>query len=190
MHDLLHEAKGASDTLQSPKLNFLEAADLIESLIEELETYRSEQKSIDYFENSLLMAKENDLSCCSNRSARQSTVPDNLDDFVILTSIGKRDVISGSSDMKRVVLYPTLDVFLNELRRRFSEQSLEIFRSLSGLDPASNKFLYFEKILPLARHCNLNLEDIEMETRQARRMLEKKGETFETIDEFAEFLNL
>ena len=31
MHDLLLEAKGASDTLQSPKLNFLEAADLIES---------------------------------------------------------------------------------------------------------------------------------------------------------------
>ena len=83
--------------------------------------------------------------------------------------------------MKRVVLYPTLDVFLNELRRRFSEQSLEIFRSLSGLDPASNKFLDFEKILPLARHYNLILEDIEMETRQARRMLEKKGETFETM---------
>ena len=41
MHDLLLEAKGASDTLQSPELNFLEAADLIESLIEELETYRS-----------------------------------------------------------------------------------------------------------------------------------------------------
>jgi hypothetical protein len=48
MHDLLLEAKGASDTLQSPELNFLEAADLIESLIEELETYRSEQKSVDY----------------------------------------------------------------------------------------------------------------------------------------------
>ena len=79
MHDLLHEVKGASDTLQSPKLNFLEAAYLIESLIEELETY---QKSIDYFENSLLMAKENNLSCCSNQSAPLSTVPDNLDDFV------------------------------------------------------------------------------------------------------------
>ena len=104
-------------------------------------------------------------------------------------SIGKRDVISGLSDMKRVVLYPTLDAFLNVLQRRFSEQSREIFRSLSGLDPTSNKFLDFEKILRLARYYNLNLEDIEMETTQARRMLEKKGEIFETIDEFAEFLN-
>jgi hypothetical protein len=46
---------------QSPELNFLEAADLIESRIEELETYRSEQKSVDYFENSLDLAKENNL---------------------------------------------------------------------------------------------------------------------------------
>ncbi len=44
--------------LQSPKLNFLEAADLIESLIEELETYRSEQKSVDYFKKSLAFAKK------------------------------------------------------------------------------------------------------------------------------------
>jgi hypothetical protein len=116
-------------------------------------------------------------------------VPSNLDNFVILTSIGKRDTISGSSDMKKVVLYPTIDVFLSELRRRFSEQNLEIFRSLSGLDPTSNKFLDFDRISPLARHYNLNLEDIQMETKQAKRMLEKKGKVFETIDEFAEFLN-
>ena len=79
--------------------------------------------------------------------------------------------------------------FLSELRRRFSEQNLEIFRSLSGLDPTSNKFLDFDRISPLARHYNLNLEDIQMETKQAKRMLEKKGKVFETIDEFAEFLN-
>ena len=166
MHDLLLEAKGASDTLQSPELNFLEAADLIESLIEELETYRSEQKSVDYFENSLDIAKENNLSCCMNQSVRQSTVPSNLDTFVILTSIGKHDTI-----------YPTIDVFLSELRRRFSEQNLEIFQSLSGLDPTSNKFLDFDRISPLARHYNLNLEDIQMETKQAKRMLEKKGKS-------------
>jgi hypothetical protein len=100
-----------------------------------------------------------------------------LDNFVILTSIGKHDTISGSPDMKKVVLYPTIDVFLSELRRRFSEQNLEIFQSLSGLDPTSNKFLDFDRILPLARHYNLNLEHIQMETKQAKRMLEKKGKS-------------
>ena len=60
----------ASDMLQNSELNFLEATDLFESLIEELETYQSDQISIDYFENSLDTAKENNISCCSNISVR------------------------------------------------------------------------------------------------------------------------
>ena len=70
-----------------------------------------------------------------------------------------------------------------------ANKNLEIFRSLSGLDETSNKFLDFDRISPLARHYNLNLEDIQTETKQAKRMLEKKGKLCETIDEFAKFLN-
>lgn len=186
MYDVLLEAKGASDELQSPKLD--KAADFIEALIEELETYRSEQKSADYFENSLDIATENDLNCCLNRSARQRKTSGNLENFVVLTSLGKRDTISGSSDMKRAVLYPTIDVFLNELKRRFCQENLEIFRSLSALDPISNEFLDFDRISPLAKHYKLNLEDIQMETRQAKRMFERSGISFESVEEFAEYL--
>ena len=53
MYDVLFETKGLSDELRSPKLDYLKAADLIESLIEELEEYRSEQKTTNYFEKSL-----------------------------------------------------------------------------------------------------------------------------------------
>ena len=53
---MLLETKGLSDKLQSPKLDYLKAADLIKSLIEELEEYRSEQKATDYFEKSLGIA--------------------------------------------------------------------------------------------------------------------------------------
>lgn len=87
--------------------------------------------------------------------------------------------------MKRAVLYHTIDVFLNELKRRFCGENLAIFRSLSGLDPISNEFLDFERIPPLDKHCNLNLEDIQMETRQAKRMFERSGISFESIEEFA-----
>ena len=72
MHDVLLEAKGASDTLQNFQLNFLKATNLIESLVEELEAYRSDQKSLDYFENSLDIPKKNNLS-----SVQQRTVPSN-----------------------------------------------------------------------------------------------------------------
>ena len=188
MYDVLLETKGLSDELQSPKLDYLKAADLFESLIEELEEYRLEQKATDYFEKSLEIATKNHLACCSNISLRQSKETRNLEEYVVLTSLGKRDTISGSSDLKRTVLYPTIDVFLTELKRRFCEENMEIFRSLSALDPTSKNFLDFDIILPLARQYNLNLEDVKMETRQAKRMFQKSVVCFETVEEFVKYL--
>ena len=188
MYDVLLETKGLSDELQSPKLDYLKAADLIESLIEELEEYRSEPKATDYFEKSLDIGTKNHLTCCTNISERQRKEPSNLEDYVVLTSLGKRETISGPSDLRRAVLYPTVDVFLTELKRRFCEENMEIFRSLSALDPTSENFLDFDIILPLARQYNLNLEDVKMETRQAKRMLQRSGVGFETLEEFVKYL--
>ena len=65
---------------------------------------------------------------------------------------------------------------------------MEIFRSLSALDPTSENFLDFDIILPLARQYNLNLEDVKMETRQAKRMLQSSGVGFKTLEEFVKYL--
>ena len=188
MYDVLLETKGLSDEQQSPKLDYLKAADLIESLIEELEEYRSEQNGTDYFEKSLDIATKNHLTCCLNISERQRKEPSNLEDYVVLTSLGKRETISGPSDLRRAVLYPTVDVFLTELKRRLCEENMEIFRSLSAIDPTSKNFLDFDIILPLARQYGLNLEDVKMETRQAKRMLQRSGVCFQTLEEFVKYL--
>ena len=86
---------------------------------------------------------------------------------MVLTFLGKRETISGPSDLRRAVFYPTVDFFPTELKRRFCEEDMEIFRSLSALEQTSNSFFNFNTILPLARQHNLNLEDVKMETRQA-----------------------
>ena len=66
---------------------------------------------------------------------------------------------------------------------------MEIFRLLSALDPTSKSFfLDFDIILPLARQYNLNWEDVKMETRQAKRMLQRSGIGFETLEEFVKYL--
>ena len=101
--------------------------------------------------------------------------PSNLKEYVVLTSLGKHETVSGPSDFRRAVLYPTVDVFLTELKRRFCKENMEIFRSLSALDPTTRNFLDFDIILPLARQYYLNLEDVKMETRQAKRMLQSWG---------------
>ena len=124
MYNVLLETKGLSGEPQSPKLDYLKAADLIESLIEKLEGYRSERKATDYFEKLLGIATKNHLTCCSNIFEHQRKEPSNLEEYVILTSLGKRETISESSDLRRSVLYLTVDVFLTEVKRRFCEENI------------------------------------------------------------------
>ena len=186
MNDVLRETKGASDILQSPKLDYIKASYLIEALMEELQIYRSDEKAEEYFKMSSDIAVRNGLKCC--RPKRAKSTPSTLEDFAVLSTLGKRDAITDSSGMKRAILYPTVDAFLGELNKRFSAENLQIFRSLSALDPTSEKFLDFNTVKPLAEHYSLNLGDIEMEMRQAKRMNERSGATFATVEEFADHL--
>ncbi|XP_041464614.1 zinc finger MYM-type protein 1-like [Lytechinus variegatus] len=186
MDEVLSSAKSASDTLQSVNLDYLRAADLIESLLEDLGTFRSDTKADSYFSESLTLAKENGLKCSNKR--RQTSAPSTMDDFVVLSKLGKRDKVSDAASMKIAILNPTVDVFLGELSRRFSNENLQIFRSLAALDPKSHKFLDFETVKPLAVHYKLNLEDIKTEMRLVKRMIERSDTKLETLIDVAEHL--
>ena len=97
MNQVLLETKGLSGELQSPKK----------------EQYRSEQKATDYFKKSLGITLKNNLNCCTNISGRQRKETSKLEEYIVLTSLGKRETIFGSSNLRRAVLYPTVDVLLH-----------------------------------------------------------------------------
>ena len=186
MDEVLTSAKFVSDTLQSVNLDYLRAAELIEALLEDLNTFRTDTKSENYFRESLTLAQENGQKC--SNQGRQSRVPSTMDNFVVLSKLGKRDNVSGAASMKVAILNPTVDVFLGELNRRFSTENMQIFRSLAALDPKSEKFLDFENVKPLAAHYKLNLEDIKSEMRLAKRMIERSNTNLETVIDVCEHL--
>ena len=47
-------------------------------------------------------------------------------------------------------------------------------RSISALIPRSEHFLDYEIIKPLAEHCRSNADDLSLELRQMKRMIERK----------------
>ena len=65
---------------------------------------------------------------------------------------------------------------------------MEIFRSLSALNPTSQKFLHAEVIRPLSDHYGLNMDDLTTEMKQARRMITRNNKTFDSLEELAEFI--
>ncbi|KAJ8030733.1 Zinc finger MYM-type protein 1 [Holothuria leucospilota] len=115
MDEVLTSAKFVSDTLQSVNLDYLRAADLIESLLEGLNNFRLDNKADSYFRDSLTLAKENGLKC--SNQGRQTSVPSTMDNSVVLSKLRKHDTVSDAASMKVAILNPTVDVFLGELNR-------------------------------------------------------------------------
>ena len=61
--------------------------------------------------SSARVAVRNGLKCCNSRQSCQKSTPSRMDDFAVLTALGKRDTVTDSSDMKRAILYPTVYFF-------------------------------------------------------------------------------
>lgn len=175
MYDVLNETKKASDTFQNPKIDFCAAANYIEALIDILTGYRTSENAGKYFEESRKVALENELKCVTAQEKRTSIPTKSMDEYVILSSVGKQQKITDSAGMRAHILYPVMDMMLGEMNRRFNADSLQILRSLSAIDPRSEAFLDSDVIKPFADFYELNFSDIQLEFRQIKRMIARSG---------------
>ena len=104
------------------------------------------------------------------------------DEVVILSSVGKRDVINNSTDL------PLLDKILAEMEKRFNAENLQIFRGLATTDPNFEYFLNFETIIPMANNYKIDLEDLELEFSQVQRDIKKHNASLKNVKEFDAFI--
>ena len=97
MFDILKETKVISDMLQSSSINYAAAADLTESLADEVKKYRSDSEAQKYFETALSVAKKNNVN--SNIYRRESKIPSSYESFIVLPSLGKFETIATAADL-------------------------------------------------------------------------------------------
>ncbi|XP_066969183.1 zinc finger MYM-type protein 1-like [Macrobrachium rosenbergii] len=121
------------------------------------------------------MAKELDIPVRfahkSGRKRHQSSMPDG---FATSTSLGQEETPDSKHDICVNLFYPVLDRFLAELGSRFSEDNKQLLRSVSALDPRSSKFFNAEIIEPMSVQYGVELSDLAVEVRQAKRLIQRK----------------
>ncbi|KAK6179089.1 hypothetical protein SNE40_011525 [Patella caerulea] len=163
MYDVLNETRMVSNTLQDLKIDYLKAADLIEVFIQELKSFNDCGRQESYFDRSYGMSSENKLFCVKRKQNPSSR----LDDFVVHSTLGHRTILENPVDFQKSILNPIVDTIVEELERRLSTPNLAIFRSLSSLDPNSEKFPDFKNESALVESYDLNMEDLDLEFRHA-----------------------
>ena len=70
---VLKESKTVSNLLQNASIYFIQAADLIEAIVEKLETKRNSAKATDYYQKSETIAAKNELKNVMDEHHRYAT---------------------------------------------------------------------------------------------------------------------
>ena len=71
--------------------------------------------------------------------------------------------------------FPVLYSFLSEMSRRFYDKNIDIIRAVQACNPLSKNCLSLPALLPLVEAYNLDKDTIDMETKLAKKTLEKKN---------------
>ena len=173
--DILKEMKKASDKLQTVQLNIVEACDLVLNCSQFIHDKRNEKDCDKYIVMSTKIVTTYNLST-NIMQKRKSTTPVWLTDMVVTDAIGRNEVLSTSvSDFLRTEIYlPVLDKASAELDRRFSRENQKILRAVEAFIPGKESFLVQNVIQPFAEHYDANVEDLALELRQMKRMIDRK----------------
>ncbi|XP_066990863.1 uncharacterized protein [Macrobrachium rosenbergii] len=97
-----------------------------------------------------------------------------LDGFATSTALGQEETPDSKLDFYANLFYPVQYRFLSELDSRFNEDNKQLLRSISALDPRSSMFFNAEITESMAVQYGVELSDLPVEVRQAKRLIQRK----------------
>ena len=105
-----------------------------------------------------------------------------------METIGHREQSTEIDHFKVTVYYPVLDLFIAEVKRRFSDKNVELLKSIHACTPGSDDFLNPESMLPMAKFYELDLNTFSMESVLAKRCIKKdNGGYWRCVNRFVTF---
>ncbi|KAL3997012.1 hypothetical protein ACER0C_009668 [Sarotherodon galilaeus] len=167
---ILGEIKLLSDVLQSPSLDLAKAVDLIHALQDTLDQYRSESCFDELWQDAMDIAEQCTVASerVKRRVQRESL---RLKGYFVDSPIGQHRCKEDDKDkFKREVFYPILDHVHAEMEKRFNKTNCDIMRGIQALNPKSKSFLSEEIVLSLAGLYDCDIEDLEHELYQTRKV--------------------
>lgn len=157
--------KNTSDYLQNVNAEMAECLSLISSIKTVFQCMRDDDSEINISINELYLeatniSKENNITIPiqnSNKNNRTKKIQENFRQFILTEGSFEKQKLISKSDLKLDLFLPTLDYIINELDKRFTNNT-NILSSISYLHPQNENFLNYEQLKPLALHYKIDLE--------------------------------
>lgn len=168
---VLGDTKYLSDLLQSPNTDLLRAVDLIEALRQTFDEYRNEEKHFDELWDIVVEICGKCSIPITVRLKRVTQTTRALDDSFVASTLGQRSQVDSKDAFRRRIFLPIMDSLICEMDKRFSKSSIQIMKGIQGLNPASDVFLREDVVVLLAEEYGSDVQDLENELKQAKRLL-------------------
>ncbi|CAI6354123.1 unnamed protein product [Macrosiphum euphorbiae] len=125
MEPILQMILIASKSLQSSNLDLLTAVQLINSLKKSLISMRNSEQYDETFNKCLKICKGDDIEIPEVRNRKVSTKVDSIKN--------QHMFVSKSEELKVTVYYKTLDILINGLHSRFTQESLDMINAVGNM---------------------------------------------------------
>lgn len=173
---LFGNTKLLSDLLQSPSVDLAMAVDMVESLCDTFQEYRTETFCDQLWHDIVETAKQCNIAI-QDGEKRSQKVSSRLGGSYVTCTIGLRKDNYDKDTFRQRLLYPILDSLIGEMNRRFSKPNCLIMKGIQALHPKSTTFLQDEQVFGLSEIYGCDHEDLTHELHQARRILKRKAES-------------
>ena len=171
---ILHKTKLVSDMLQSPSLDLSAAANLIDTVQQDLQNERSEEAWHNIWERGVEMSQAPEVEVLSPPKSRVRRIPKRLESSVVIQPVGHTESCEHEENYRNVRHYPVMDRLSAEIGSRFDSTNKSILHSISVLDPGSVNFLQLNQLDTLATQFNIDKDFLEIALRQAKRLVTYK----------------
>jgi hAT family C-terminal dimerisation region len=159
-------------------IDYGSAAQLISSVITQFENMRNEESFKLIYNDALKLARDNNINLEeTTRARRQTNIPIRFHDSIITGTMGHREKADNEEKFRQIIYYSALDCILVELKARFSEESMQLSRSISALNPESLSFLNLDVLKPLATHLNHDHQTLGNELAVLVPMMRKRSKS-------------
>lgn len=128
MKDILQILEPVDKQLQARATGYREALPLIYTVLDLIEQKRTDEEFESFFNQSLAMLP---TAVGDSRPIRQRNRSSNLNDFVVMDSIGERNEISDGKSLLKASYFEIIDLISREMQRRFNDNN-EVLLSLSS----------------------------------------------------------
>jgi len=125
MEPILQMILIASKSLQSSNLDLLTAVQLINSLKKSLISMRNSEQYDEMFNKCLKICKEHDIEIPEVRNRKVFTKVDSIKN--------QHMFVSKLEELKVTVYYKTLDILINGLHSRFTQESLDMINAVGNM---------------------------------------------------------